>query len=115
MNKILATILALSLLGNGVLTWVYLGQRDKTTEAVTIEHQAVGAATACSDGTQKLSDQAAKRQAAGAAPIAAAKASAAAGAKRADAILSTPAAVAGNDCLSARMRIDTWWQGMGKP
>jgi len=98
--------------------WAYLGQRDTITtlrtEAKTQKRDLDAAradASACSDATddlRALADQRAKE--ADAARAQARKASATR-AKRADAILATPPAVPGDDCASARVRVDQWVKG----
>lgn len=108
----------LSLLGNAGQAWLYLGLRDE----LTLAKAATGArekerdtaqqeASACSDAVddlRTLADQRA-REAATARATAATQAHAAA--QRADAILAAPAAVPGNDCASAKVRVDRWLQG----
>lgn len=111
-------ILALSVLANAALGWAYLGQRDKAAKAsADLTHMqqqrdgARGAASACSDAVddlRALADQRAKE--ADAARAQARKAAAGRNA-RADAILSAPPAVPGDDCASARVRVDQWVKG----
>lgn len=114
--------LAVSLTMNGLLGWAYLGQRDKTTAAQTALRDMQGqrdgareAASACSDAVddlRTLADQRAKE--ADAARAQARKAAAGRNA-RADAILSAPPAVPGDDCASARVRVDQWIKGRAAP
>ena len=114
--------LALSLALNAALGLAYLGQRDKTTEAqsavTAMEQQRDGAraaASACSDAVEDLRTVADQR----AAEAKAARAEAAAKArwhnKKADDILATPAAVPGDDCRSAQVRVADWIKGRAKP
>lgn len=115
-------ILALSVLANAALGWAYLGQRDtiatlraeaKATQGQLDEVRAD--ARACSDAVddlRALADQRAKE--ADAARAQASKAAAGRNA-RADAILSAPPAVPGDDCASARVRVDQWLKGRESP
>lgn len=112
----------LSLALNAALGWAYLGQRDKTTKAETavtaMEQQRDGAreaASACSDAVEDLRTVADKRAAEAKAARALAAASARAHNKKADDILSTPAAVPGDDCRSAQVRVSDWLKGRAKP
>ena len=114
--------LVLSVALNAALGWAYLGQRDKTTAAQTALRDMQGqrdgareAASACSDAVddlRSLADQRAKE--ADAARAQARKAAAGRNA-RADAILSAPPAVPGDDCASARVRVDQWLKGREAP
>ena len=118
---IAAVVVALfSLLGNAGQAWLYLGLRDD----LVLAKAAIGAreeerdtarqaASACSDAVddlRKLADDRAK-EAATARATAAAQARAAA--QRADAILAAPAAVPGDDCASAQVRVESWLQTRG--
>lgn len=114
--------LALSLALNAALGWAYLGQRDKTTKAETavtaMEQQRDGAraaASACSDAVEDLRTVADQRAAEAKAARAEAAAKARGHNKKADAILSTPAAVPGDDCRSAQVRVADWIKGRAKP
>lgn len=110
MTPILAA-LAISLAANGLLGWAYLGARDDVTVAEAARDQARGAAKQCSDATEKLKDQAAKRKKEAATAIAAAAKKAKDANERADAILSKPPSHPGDDCKSAQTRVDSWWEG----
>lgn len=114
MNPI-AIILTISLLANAALGYAYLGQRDATTQAVAQAEQAQDAATACSKAVDDLDTQAKKRKAAAKPRIEAAAKAADSNNRAADKILSTPAAMPGNDCQSAQARVDNWWQERTKP
>ncbi len=102
--------------------WAWLDQRDTVTtlrtEAKAQKRDLDAAradASACSDATddlRTLADQRAKE--ADAARAQARKASATR-AKRADAILAAPPAVPGDDCASARVRVDNWLKNRGAP
>lgn len=104
------------------LAWGWLHARDNTVQArqqvtvVTSERDAARlTAQECSEATdalRKLADERAKE--ADAARAQARKASATR-AKRADAILATPPAVPGDDCASARVRVDQWVKGRAAP
>lgn len=121
MNPILLA-LGISLAANGLLGWAYLGQRDDTTAAQTALRDMQGqrdgareAASACSDAVddlRTLADQRAKE--ADSARAQARKAAAGRNA-RADAILSAPPAVPGDDCASALVRVDQWLKGRAAP
>lgn len=110
--------LATSVLLNAGLAWGWLHARDNTVKArqqvtvVTGERDAARlTAQECSEATdalKKLADQRAKE--ADAARAQARKAAAGRNA-RADAILSAPPAVPGDDCASARVRVDQWIKG----
>lgn len=111
----LAYILAISMAANAALGWAYLGQRDKaTTEAVQVQ-QVTTVAQECNKGTEDMAKQAVQRHAAAAPKIEAARRQAEAADKKADEILSTPAAMPGDDCKSAQARVDEWWQVRAKP
>jgi hypothetical protein len=102
-----AYVLAVSLAANAALTYVYLGERDKTAIAETERDNARGAATACSDATKALRDLADKRDKEAKAARAAAAESAKGRDKRADQILSTPAS-SPDDCKAAQDRAAKW-------
>lgn len=114
--------LALSLALNAALGLAYLGQRDKTTEAqsavTAMERQrdvAREAASACSDAVEDLRTVADKRAAEAKAARAEAAAKARGHNKKADSILATPAAVPGDDCRSAQVRVSEWLKGRARP
>lgn len=105
-----AYVLAMSLAANVGLTYIYLGERDKVAVAETERDNARGAATACSDATDDLREQADKRAKAAKPAREAAAESAKGRDKKADDILSTPASDA-DDCKAAGQRIDRWLKG----
>ena len=114
--------LALSLALNAALGWAYLVQRDKTTKAeagvTAMEQQRDGAravASACSDAVEDLRNVADKRAAEAKAARAEAAAKARGHNKKADSILATPAAVPGDDCRSAQVRVSEWLKGRARP
>lgn len=114
--------LALSLALNAALGLAYLGQRDKTTEAqsavTAMERQrdvARAVASACSDAVEDLRNVADQRAAEAKAARAEAAAKARGHNKKADSILATPAAVPGDDCRSAQVRVADWLKGRAKP
>lgn len=121
MSPVLYALIASATL-NLLAGWAYLGQRDTITtlrtEAKTQKRDLDAAradASACSDATddlRALADQRAKE--ADAARAQARKAAAGRNA-RADAILSAPPAVPGDDCASARVRVDQWLKGRAAP
>lgn len=106
----LSIILALSLIGNAALGYAYLSKRDTAVAATTnLEHAGADVKT-CNASVDNLGTQA-KANAEAAAPARKAAASAAAVKNaKADAILSTPAAVPGNDCKSATARANDWFK-----
>lgn len=107
----LAIVLAISLMVNAGLTYVYLGARDDVVAAESLARQAKGAAQTCSDSVDQLQllarDNALKARKA----IAAAAARATTADQRADEELATPATVPGNDCQSAQDRATRWLKG----
>ena len=109
-NPLLAA-LAISLAANGALGWAWLGQRDDTTAAITQRDEARNDASACSDATKALRDQASKRRTA-AAPARAAASIAAQGLnQRADHTLGLQPKVQGDMCASMQALGDEWLQG----
>ncbi len=120
--QLLALLLLVSLAANGVLTWAYLGQRDKATAARTatigVERErdgARGVAQACSDGVEGLESAAARQQAQAEPARAAAAAQALALNQRADYTLSTAPAAPGDACASAQALGSAWLKGRAKP
>lgn len=114
--------LVLSIAVNAALGWAYLGQRDQTATAraavTTMERERDGAraaASVCSDAVEDLRIVADKRAAEAKAAHAAAAAKAKSHNQKADAILSTPPAVPGDDCRSAQARVADWLKGRAKP
>lgn len=115
-------VLAASALLNAGLAWGWLHARDTTIQArqqvtvVTSERDAARlTAQECSEATdalRKLADQRAREADAARAQ---ARKAAASRAKRADAILAAPPAVPGDDCASARVRVDQWIKGRAQP
>ncbi len=110
-----AWVLALSVAGNAALGWAWLGARDGVSIATVERDDARAAASACSDATEALRELADKRAAK--AKQAQDDARQAAGRRqgRAQEILSTPAAMPGDDCGSARVRVDGWLKGRAAP
>ncbi|MBX3603173.1 MAG: hypothetical protein KF863_21340 [Rubrivivax sp.] len=114
--------LALSLAGNAVLTWAYLGQRDAATRADAAATDAIeqrdGArevAEVCSRSVERAAAAAADAQRRAAAAQAVAAAAARRRLQLADDILAAPPAVPGDDCASARVRVDRWLSERTKP
>ncbi len=117
LNLATVTVTVASILANAWLAPAYLSLRDQlaTTKASvkSAEQQrdtAQLAALSCGnavDDLHRLSTQRAQ-EAAAARDQSAAQASVAA--KRADAILTAPAAVPGDDCQSAQVRVNAWLQ-----
>lgn len=115
-------VLLVSLAGNGLLGWAYLGERDDATEAraaVSAKGQELagvrGAAEACSGRVDELRTLADKRAQEAETARRAAGTRASAHNQRADAILAAPAAVPGDACASAQVRVDSWLQGRVRP
>lgn len=108
--QVLALLLSLSMTANTALGWLYLGQRDTATVATTETKQANGVAKACTEGVKTLGTQAAKRHVDGAPKVEAADKAAEEAGRQAFQILTTPAAVPGDDCKSAQATVDAWWQ-----
>lgn len=111
-----------SLACNGVLGWLYLGQRDDTATALASVGQATdqrdgarAAASACSDALDDLRTLADQRGAEAAAARTAAAGRAVQHNQRADQILAAPPAVPGNACASAQARIDDWLKARAVP
>ncbi|CAN5720129.1 hypothetical protein BH10PSE18_BH10PSE18_50320 [soil metagenome] len=102
---------AASIALNLVLGGLWLHARDEATATTVQRDTARADATACSDATEDLREQADKRAAAAKPVRAVAREQAAVRESRADAILSTPAAVPGDDYASARARVDGWLKG----
>jgi hypothetical protein len=112
---VLALALALSVAGNAALGWKWLGARDQVAVATTERDDARAAASACSDATDDLRELTDKRGAQAKRAQAAARDAAGRREGRAQEILSTPAAAPGDDCGSARMRVDGWLKGRAEP
>lgn len=110
-----AWVLTLSIAGNAALGWAWLGARDQVAATVTERDNARAAASACSDATEALRELADKRAEEAKRARAAARAVAGRHEGRAQQILSTPAALPGDDCGSARVRVDGWLKGRAAP
>jgi hypothetical protein len=106
-----AWMLVLSLAGNGLLGWAWLDARDRATATIIERDDARADATACSDATEALRELADKRAIEARRAQALARAAASGHQQRANTILSTPAAVPGDTCASAQVRIDGWLKG----
>lgn len=107
----LALALALSIASNAALGWAWLGARDQVATTTSERDNARAAASACSDATEALRELADKRGAEAARAQAEARKAASHREGRAQQILSTPAALPGDDCGSARVRVDGWLNG----
>lgn len=108
--RVLAILLAVSVGLNLLAGWAYLGQRDQAVASGVRQGQATAAALQCSEGTEKLEQQAQVREQAAKPKIDAAADAARRRQAEAQRILSTPAAVPGDACASAQERIDDWWK-----
>jgi hypothetical protein len=102
--------IAVSLAFNLALGWAYLGQRDETQKAKDQATQAATAAKQCSDGVKDLQDAAADSKVDHLMALANAKEAADRANRRADIILKAGPAAPGDDCKSAQIRVDQWWQ-----
>jgi septal ring factor EnvC (AmiA/AmiB activator) len=114
--------LGLSIALNAGLGWAYLGQRDTIatlrTEAKAVQGQLQGAradAKACSDAVDDLRTLADQRAKEASAARDAAQQRAQGHQRKADAILAAQPAVPGDDCASARLRVDGWLKGRAEP
>lgn len=115
MTPIPIYLLAASVAINAALgvAWQRAGNHARELQAqiaaVTGERDhALQAAQACSDGVQRLQALAESRAREAAQARRAAQAKARQHAVRADAVLSTPPAVRGDDCASAKARVQNW-------
>ena len=106
-----AWLLTFSIAGNAALGWVWLDARDAVATTIVERDSARAAASACSDATEALRELADKRAEEAKRAQAAARLVAGGRERRAQQILSTPAAVPGDDCGSARVRVDDWLKG----
>lgn len=106
--------LGLSIAGNAALGWAWLDAREQAAITATQRDNARAAASACSDATEDLRELADKRGIEAKKAQAAARATAVGRQQRANTILSTPAAVPGDACASAQVRIDGWLRERGR-
>lgn len=111
----LSLLLALSVAGNVAIGNAYLDKRDEVRDLTADRNQQRDAAQACSASVERIKTAAEKQTAFAAAAVAAARSAAVKRDERADQILSTPAAVPGNDCASAKARVDDWLSGRVGP
>ena len=107
----LLVALGLSVAGNAALGWAWVGAREKGATTVVERDNARSAASACSDATEDLRDLADKRAAEAKKAQAAARTAATGRQQTAQTIMSTPAAVPGDACASAQVRVDGWLKG----
>jgi len=110
MQALLAA-LGISLAANAGLGWAWIGSREKAATSILQRDDARAAASACSDATDDLRTLADKRAAEAKKAQAAARERAVNHQQAANTILSTPAAVPGDACASAQVRIDSWLRG----
>lgn len=117
LTTIALTAAILSSMANVGQAWAYLNLRDELTRikqaanGMTQERDLAQLdAAACGNAVDELANLAAQRAKEVTAARATAATQARAAAQRADAILSAPAAVPGNDCQSAQVRVDAWLQ-----
>lgn len=105
---IAAAIVAAALFGCGLYARHEKARADKLVGELAA---ATAAEQACSASIAELEAQAKEREQAAAKALAEAQAQADKYALRADRILKTPAAVAGDDCASAQVRARAWLEG----
>jgi hypothetical protein len=110
-----AVLLAASVLGNVALGFAWNNARDELADVRNARDQARGVASACSDATDDLRDLADEREAKARKVQDVARRTALAHEALAQQILSTPVAVPGDACASARVRIDRWLEGRVLP
>ncbi|HBH38321.1 MAG TPA: hypothetical protein DDX06_08055 [Curvibacter sp.] len=96
-------------LSNIITVRLYLGLRDQAVASGVRQGQATATALQCSEGTEKLEQQAQVRQHAAQPKIDAAAEAARQRHAEAQRILSAPAAVPGDACASADALIGAWW------
>lgn len=120
LTVIALAVAVLAVAGNAGQAWLYLGLRDDLATAHALADQrqreldqAQATALACGSAVDNLHVLAQQREREAATARAAAAATARAAAQRADAILSAPAAVPGDDCQSAQVRVQSWLQTRG--
>lgn len=111
----LVVALSLSVLSNGVLGWAWLGARERAVATVIQRDDARAMASACSDATEDLREIADKRGVEAKKAQAIARDAATGRQRVAQRILSTPAAVPGDACASAQVRVDAWLRGRVHP
>lgn len=104
----LAGLLLASLLGNAALGWAWIGARDSRAKAISERDTAQQLALECSRQTERLAALGDLRAAAAKKAQAAARTAALERGQLALSILSTPPAIPGDDCGSARVRINAW-------
>ena len=115
LTVIALAVAVLSVAGNVGQAWLYLGLRDDLATAHALADQrqreldqAQATALACGNAVDNLHALAQQREHEAATARVAAAAQARAAAQRADTILAAPAAVPGNDCASAQVRVGAW-------
>lgn len=111
----LAVALGISVLGNALQGVAYLDTRDDLATAIAEREHSRGAAASCSAGTTKLRDLADKRAKEAGAARARADDQARTHEQRAQEILASAPAIAGDDCKSAALAIQAWRQRRAKP
>jgi len=105
----------LSVAGNAALSWAWVGAHERTATTAVERDNARAAASACSDATDDLRELADKRGAEAKKAQAVARSAATGRQQTANTMLSTPAAVPGDACASAQVRVDAWLRGRGQP
>lgn len=107
--------LGLSVAGNAVLGWAWIGAREKAATTTLQRDDARAMTSACSDATDDLRELADIRGATAKKAQAVARDAALVRQRAAQTILSTPAAVPGDACASAQVRVDAWLRGRVQP
>ena len=107
----LLVALGLSVAGNAALGWAWIGAREKAVTSTLQRDDARAAASACSDATEDLRELADKRAMEAKKAQAVARQAAGRREVRAQQILGTPPALPGDDCGSARVRVNEWLKG----
>ena len=115
LTSALAALLAASVLVNIGLGRAWLAARDDAATAIGQRDTARADASACSDATDDLRTLADQRKAEANKARTQAMATAAGRNAHADAILTAPPAVSGDDCKSAQVRVHEWLKNREQP
>lgn len=107
--------LGLSVAGNAALGWAWVDAREKAATTVLQRDDARAMASACSDATDDLRELADRRGAEAKKAQAVAREASTGRQRAAQTILSAPAAVPGDVCASAQVRVDAWLRGRVQP
>lgn len=102
------SVMLISLLGNAALGWAWVDARDGRAKAIADRDLAQQLTRECSAATDRLKDLAEERATTAKKAQDTARTVALAHNKFAAKLLSTPPAIPGDDCGSARVRVDSW-------